>query len=782
MPTHLPFPDELVSPAVKETRQYQVDYVKAAYYATSRFGGRLFETNAEYDALVEFGQGHCSVDNIKTLFGIIRQNTNPDFDGPESLINTDIKALSIGSRYVNRAVAKMTSLNYDIIIGANDIATMEEVKDYEAAVKAYYRLSDWMKAVKIDPQEFFPDIDIASLPDYSDEMLFQGKVNPKVKKIIDAEKTIQLLHYVNNTREKLRQVCWDIVVIGRGHFEVYIDEKGIPRLKRIDPKYWFGSYVDNEDFSKQEYAGYIEFISVNQFKKEASGHLSSDEIKEIVEHYSYVASINPAFINQEAQRWDGLGYIPVARYYFLSNDTRTYLVNKTKFGNPAIIEVDNDYKISEESLNESTRLIKNEVTSVYGGTWIINSDVVYTPGSDKPESFRKEYPRTNLVDISLPIKTFAPNMKYGRVVSFTAQLLEPIFMANVAWNKIKEIIAKGWMGTREIDLNQLEKVSIGRGGKSWSAREVYEYFKMSGELVKRGQLNKHDQSYGEAVRDIQAGLTLTDYFNTFTMAIRICESMTGTNLAEQFDQPDRLAVGVMEASASSGDLDMEYLYSGHDEIYEAASHGLLLLAQQAKRNKVKIASLIPALGRSTLEYYEVPDHMAYTEHGLFIKRRKSEVQERAEFLLDVREAVRMGSITISDSAYLRNVENLKEAREMMAIREQQNMRINQQAEAANQQAALEANAQAAQLKTQGKMQEQAQKGDIDKEIVALNGEIQKQLAYINKSMEAQGKAFSDQMKVLSKKQEGIVKMITTAMTNRVEEMKVDKRPDRSPRD
>lgn len=775
MPTHLPFPDEFVSPETKETKEYQLQYARAMYSASNRFGGQLFQSDSEYDALVEFAQGHASVDNIKKLFGIIRNNTDPTFDGPESLINTDIKSLSIASRYINRAVAKMTSLNYDIVIGANDIATMDEVKDYEAAVKAYYRLKDWMTAVKIDPQEFFPDIDLATLPDYSDEMLFQGKVNPKVKKIIDAEKTIQLLHAINNTREKLRQVCWDIVVIGRGHFEIYTDEKGIPRIKRIDPKYWFGSYVDNEDFSRQEYAGYIEFITINQFKKEAKGYMSDKEIKEVADHYSYVNSVNPVFINQESRRWDGLGYIPVARYYFLSNDERTYLVNQTKFGNPAITEVPNNYSVPEQNLNESTKVITNEVTSVYGGTWIIDSDVVYNHG-------RKQYPRTNLVDISLPIKTFAPNMKYGRVVSFTAQLIEPAFMVNVAWNKIKEIIAKGWMGTREIDLNQLEKVSIGRGGNAWSAREVYEYFKMSGELIKRGQINKHDQSYGEAVRDVSTGLTLTDHFNTFTMGIRIMESMTGSSLVEQFDQPNRLAVGVMEASASAGDLDMEYLYTGHDELYEQASSGMLLLTQEAKKNKVKIAGLIPALGRSTLEFYEVPDHLAYTDHGLFIKRQKSEGQLKAEFLLDVREAVKIGSITLSDSAYLRNIENLKEAREMMAIREQQNRRLSQQAEARNQQAALDANAQASQLKTQGKMEEQAQQGQIDKEITILNGEIQKQIVQINQQMDAQGKQFSEQMKMMIKKQEGINKMITTAMTNRVDEMKVDKRADKSPED
>lgn len=777
MPSHLPYPDEFVSPDVKAGHDFQLDYVRAMYYTTNRYGGRLYQDESDFDALVEFAQGRTSVEDLKRLFGYIRNNTNPLFDGPESLMYTDLRALNLGAKYVNRCVAKMVALNYEITLGATDITTVDEIKDYQSMVKAFYRLKSWMETVKIDPQEMFPDLDIGSLPKFEDEMMLQGKINPKIKKIIDAEKTIQLIHTISKMRQQLRQVSWDIAVIGRGHFHTFLNENNIPRIKRINPKYWFGSYVDNEDFSLQENAGFIDFITINQFRKEAHGHLSPREIEEVASHYSYVNSpMTPGYNARQIRHWDGLGYIPVVRYYFLSNDERTYRVQNNRFGNPSIIQVENGYEIPEgEQVGKDTRIINNRYTTVYGGTWVIDSDVLYNFGP-------KNYPRTNLVDLSLPIKTYAPNMREGRVVSFTSQILEPAFMANVAWNKIKEILAKGWMGVRQVDIGQLEKVSIGRGGREWSPREVYEYMNMSNTLLKRGKINQYDQSYGEAVADINAGLKLADYFSAFTTSVQIMESMTGTAIGEAFNQPDRLAVGVMEASLASGDLDMEYMYNAHDEIYEQASSQLLLLAQEAKRNKATIAHLIPALGKSTLEYWEVPDHMAYTEYGLYIKRLKSQDQMRLEFLLDVREAVKMGMITMSDSAFLRNVENLKEAREIMAQREEQNQRRQQEAMAVNQQMALQANAQAAQLKTQGKMQEQAQQGDIDKEIVILTGQINAQIAQINKTMDAQAKAFSDQIKLITKKQEGTDKLLIGAMRNRVEEKKVDKRADKSPED
>lgn len=760
------YPNEFVAPREKELKAYHLQYAQALYYSSNRYGSRLFEDDSEFDALVEFAQGRASIDRMAKLFGRFAGSNNPQLDGPESLMRMDLAPLQIVPKYVNRAVSKMTGLDYDINIAAIDVATIDEIRDYESAINAFYRIKDWMTKVKLNPQEFFPELDIASLPEVPDEMLYNAKVNSKIKKIISAEKTIKLAHKINNMRQRLREVCWDIVVIGRGHMETFPDENLIPRIKRINPKYWMGSYIDNEDFSTQENAGYIDFITINQFRKEAFQYMSSAEMEEICDHYSNLNSpLHSTY--RHSQNFDGLSYIPVLRYYFLSNDQRTYRVQNNSFGNPTIKEVANGYEYQGKDMPKDLQIIENQYTSVYGGTWIIDSDVVYGQG-------RKSYPRTNLVNLSLPIKTFAPNMKQGRVVSYTSQMIEPVFMANVAWNKIKEIIAKGWMGIREIDFNQLEKVSLGNGGNQWTPRQVYEYFLMSNTLIKRGgAINQYDQSYGDGVRDVQGGLMLTDYMNTFSTAIRMLESQSGSTLAEQFEQPDRLAVGVQEDSARSADIDMEWLYNAHDEIYEQASHQLLLLAQEAKKNKVKIAGVIPALGKSTLEYFEVPDELAYTEYGLFFKRLKNLTQIWGEFYLDVREALRADKISLSDSAFLRNIDNWKEAQEMLGIREENYARKRAKIEQVNQNAALEANSQAAQLKTDGKLQEQGQQGQIDAELIKLQGQIQERLKKIEMAFDNQGKQFGEQMKLMTKKQEGIDRMVHQTIRARGENQKAE---------
>src|SRR5690606_22490539 len=257
------------------------------------------------------------------------------------------------------------------------------------------------------------------------------------------------------------------------------------------------------------------------------------------------------------------------------------------------------------------------------------------------------------------------------------------------------ILARGWMGFREIDFNQLEKVALGKGGKEWTPRQVYMHLLQTDTLVKRGQVNRYDQKIGDAIGTNPSGLTLADYFSTFTACINLLESMTGTSAVESDSVPDRLAVGVMRASAAAAEIDMEYLYNAQDQIYQAVNHQLLLLMQEAKRNKVKIQGFIPSLGKGNLQFYEVPDDIAYCEYGIIQERQPTE-EEWILFYQDVSIAVKAGTeglpggISIADSALLRELDNLKQARQIMALRQQLYERKMQQQKMQDQQMNIEA--------------------------------------------------------------------------------------------
>jgi hypothetical protein len=679
------FPNEDVHPDRKLHPKYILQYGKAIHNNGTRFG-QPWGDDDQFDTLMSIAQGNLSIENIRKMFGYFRDPSDASEDGSRALAYIDVKVLNLATKYINRAVAKMVNNHYDLQLEGIDPTSVDRKKSYEASVKAYYNFRGFLAKMKIDPKEFFPDLDIEVLPEHPDELLFEMLTNHKVKEAIEAELGLQLLHEMNDFEQTRRLVDRFITIVGTGHVHCYRDRNGVPREELINPKYYVGSYFDREDYKDQEYAGFYDFPTVSQFRQEARGWIPDDEIENIVSHYmNQNTTRNVSHPSSNVRDYDGLDYIPVLRFYFLSNDKRKHVVRKNQFNNDTIMEPRPNWKPKDGERVVAT--YDTEYTCVYGGVMVLDTDWVYDYG-------QKMVPKSNLVEVKLPIVSVSPNYYEGKTVSFLSQMIEPLYMINVAHNKIKEVLAKGWFGIMEIDFTELESVALGAGGKKWTARTVYQHFLKTGRLIKRGAVNKHDQKYGNsAVSVSQSGVQLADYFNTFTTYVNVLEAMIGTAAAESSQQPDRLAVRVAQMSQNVGDLDMEYLYNADQTIFRNVSHVMLLLLQQAKADGVGIEGFISALGQQ----FSVPEDIAYCDFGMFLQRAPGP-DEWADFFEDLRKGLDKGIITHLDSAYIREVKNLKKARQILGQRIKVNERKAAQAAQQNNQMAMDANKAATQEK------------------------------------------------------------------------------------
>jgi len=775
------FPSEFVSPSDKEENKYGLAYAEAMYYSSNRQGARLLYDDEEYDALIALAQGRQSVDNIKNLFGHFTdssvnapQGPNDNIDDSEGdLAYIDIQVLNLAPKYINRAVGRLQAIKYDITASVLDVKSIDQEKNFKKQLTAFYDLKQWMDTIGLNAQEMFSDIDVSKIPEEPDEMLFEMNTNPKVKKIIKAEKLLKIIHYNNNWTQLSREVDWDHVVIGKGFIHNYLDENGVNREERINPKWAVYPYSESEAWDV-DYFGFIDFVPFSQFIRESAKEFTVKEQQEIMKEFGRDNNyLNTGERGLDGDRYDGMRYVPVMRYYFLSEDRKVYDSKISKnTGNRILVERAYDYTVDEDMAHLYTpegpnKIIPNTYTSLYAGNYIIGSERVYNHR-------REEYPKTTLVDMKAPIVAFAPNYKEGRVVSLAAQLIEPIYMVNVAWNKIKDVLAKGWMGVREIDLSRFEQVALGKSGRKWSEREVYKHLLKTNTMVVRGGTSQYGQD-GPAIKDTVGGLQLADYFTTLSTALRLMDELTGTSSFEGSNPPERLAVGVANANLAASHEGMEYLYNAHEWMYLECSKRQLLLAQMSHKQGNKVAG--SALGK----YFEMDDDLAYSEIGLMLTRKPTD-QEWIEFYQDIREAVKLDKLRGSDSAFIREVDNLKEARRVLAIREEKYARIKakegQQIQA-NEMAKIDA---ANQGKVQGKLAEINAKKEADKEMAILDGQIKEMLmakeygynASINKD-----KGIADLAKT---KQQGTDRILTQGVKNIVEKQKVEKREDKSPED
>lgn len=765
------FPPEYISPKEKEKPWYGLQYAWAMYGTSNRMGPRFFWGGDDYgyDSLMEVAQGRQSVDNIYQRFGFFNHGQD---DGESQLAYIDIQVLNLAPKYINKAVAKMQKYSYDVSVDAVDPVSVDEKAAYGASIQAFYRTNEWLHTIGVDVKTMFPELDVDMLPKFMDELIFDATVNPKIKKEIWAEIAVKLLHYINEFQQVMREYDWNVVVFGRGHIHFYDDENGIPRCQNINSRHFIGSYVDNESYQDQEYAGFFDFITANQLRKEmlADG-FTEEEIQAIVDKWTYGPYQNSMGLYGNFNRYDGLTYIPVLRFYFRSEDNRSFVTKKNEnYGNDILLEKSFNYT-PEENVQQyfqkgERRIIRNSYTSIYGGAWVIDTDVVFGYG-------RKHYPRLKLVNATLPIKSFAPNQKEGRTVSFTAQMIEPLYMINVAHNKIKEILAKGWMGIREIDFSQLEKVALGKGGQQWTPRDVYEHFLKTNTLIKRSQTNQYEQRVaGSAVEDRQSGLLLADYFTTITTYINILEQMTSTAVVDSITVPDRLSATAAKQSALTADVEMEWLYNGHENMYLQGTHMMLLMMQESLRDKRKIEGFIPAMGKSQGSYFDAPEALAYCEFGLTLSRRPTE-EQWAQFYGDVAIALQNQEISLADSVFLREIDNLKQARQIMVIRARQYKREKQEEAKFNNDLAIQSNQAAAESKLQGEIAKEREKGEILKEVEALKlkGQLFLQQA---KTRDAYNlTTVENQSKERIKRQEGLDTIIKESMRSRAERYKSD---------
>jgi hypothetical protein len=144
-------------------------------------------------------------------------------------------------------------------------------------------------------------------------------------------------------------------------------------------------------------------------------------------------------------------------------------------------------------------------------------------------------------------------------------------------------------------------------------------------------------------------------------------------------------------------------------------------------------------------FFTAPERLAYCEYGMTMTRQPGP-EEWAEFYLQVEVALKDGRIDISDLMYLREVDNIKQARQLMAIREKiYRRRMREEAALAVKQQ-TESNTQAAMDKLNNDLTVLREKGKIDAALKELDGSIQMRLldqkdrnAFMSKRLESQTK-------------------------------------------
>jgi len=618
--------------------------------------------------------------NVARFLGA-RQNDQLASYGINSI---DPQLVNLCPKFVNNVHGKLMNFQYEIGVDVIDSVSMDEKKQLRAELEAYVKLKDFFQGIGVEFEQVRKESGIEELPDTQEDIELIMTNTYKHYEAMRAEIELKQIHNMNDWDAIKSKFIWELIVQGQSGVRTFVDERGDIREEWFPMNRFMCSYAESEDFDKLTHAGFIDFITVDQFFAEARDYLPEKEIMELIKNYSTtnfaMSAESPVTIIPQ-QGSGSTKYMRIMRFQFLEEDVENYVEKQDGDGNWIIEKKKAGFVIAEEEKKFYEQGLKKHfrttIKSKYGGTWVVGTHTVYDYGIIQQGD-----------DVRLDYHVYAPNMRNGRVTSLVAQIREPIEMIAVAWTRLKDILGKGYNGKLEINLDMIADLSMGKGGTAPSFKTALDLFMMNDVVLSKNKRNAHDQNVGNAMNVLNIGLSATEYVNTIDMAINMIRNICGVNELSDGSTPKAGTLnGVMEMSNDATNTNLQYMYRAYNSVYKRTSLAILGYWKQMPSNE--------AWERK----YDIGINAATT------------AQEWAAFYQSLEKQIAVplidGGLKYSDWIELHNVKNLKQAEFLAKNRCRKNMAEARAIQSEQMKQQQEQSSQAAQMANQAKQEQMA---------------------------------------------------------------------------
>lgn len=671
---------KILSQEEKSRPDYGLRAVQQMYGTFTNSAIGIGYNSIDYIKNMDLALGRPSqfIDNVARFLGY-RQN---DMLSNQGINSIDPQIVNLAPKFINHVHGKLMNFQYEVGVDVIDATSIDEKKQLKAELEAYVKLKDFFSGVGVQFEQIKKESGIEELPDTMEDVQLIMTNTYKHYEAMRAELELKKVHNMNDWESIKSKFIWELLVQGQAGVRTYLDEKGNIREEWFPMNRFLCSYSESEDFDKLSHAGFIDYITVDQFFGEARDTLTEEEMFDLIKTYATtnfaMNSETPSFILPQ-QGTGNVKYMRIMRFQFIEEDVENYVQFKDKDGNVVISKKKAGFKIApEERIKYETGEkvhIQASTKTKYGGTWIVGTNKVYDYGIIQQGD-----------DVRVDYHVFAPNMRNGRVTSLVAQIREPLEMISVAWTRFKDIMGKGYNGKLELNLDLLADLSLGKGGTAPNWKHALDLFTINDIVLAKGKRNIHDQNVGSAVSILNQGLGAQDFVNAIELGISMIQNICGVNPLTVGDSPKAGTLnGVFEMSNDATTTNLQYLFRAYNSVYKRASLAILGYWKQ------------------------IPSNMAWEREYDVGVTAATTAQEWAAFYEGLARQIQTplidGGLKYSDYVRLRNVKNLKQA-EFLAIKLcRDNMAKAQAMQQETMQLQAQQNQQAAQIANQAKMEQ-----------------------------------------------------------------------------
>ena len=729
--TYSTFPSPLIDPRSK-AYDYIMAYAKAAWQdgksytpATMFYYGRT-----RLAEIRQYGMGKQSVSKYKKiLLG--------DEVTDKTSFNVDWNPISFLTKFREIAISKILQRDFDIEAFCVDpLAKSEEDAHFnQMKIKIMMRQaaekmqSEVSGNSMLQPQQ--------GEPEDMEQLLMQMKYGYKHQKAMESELGISLIQQQNNISEIRKRVCENLFDYGIGGYKEWIDPNGMVKFREIVPENLITSYCTKNDFSDMVHWGEVLFVSV----ADLAPYFSSEQLDYICNNVAgkYGNPNSYPITNVVGRTWDRFK-VAVFDMEFIDWDTTVYKKeidgrdnlrnNKTDFANYGNAETIEFFKGQPEpKYMSTTRKVVRKCK------WLIGTEMMYDWGLQ--ENMKRK--QSSWWDTSLSCHLYAWNFYNMQFSGITERLITIEDNLCLTWYKLQNLKNKLIPYLIKLDINALEGVNFGKGGKKMTPADLVDFMLQEFVVLYRSSdlLSKnpnYDPARIEATGQLAAFKML---YEEFRELLQLMRDVTGLNEFTDGSTPNaKTLVPGINAAVQSTNNALYLIMNADKQLMNRLSDAIVQRIQVAVKSG-KVEGYTKALGTDTVKFYQISPDISNYELGIFVKDAPS-YEERQAFYADLNLKDSQGLIDPADKIIVMSCTNLKQAAELLAynIQKRQEQAHVRQMQLVQEQTA--GNAQVAEATETMKQDTLTLQGQMDIQKIIIEKQMEYKIEEMKKSIDLEG--------------------------------------------
>lgn len=650
------FPPHNVSPKKKADKEWGNQAAHAIFYhSTNSSAPSLFWNDRDsYSTFMKYAFGEQDPNLYKPALHINAKNQQHSFIGS---IRWTIK--NYATKRVQATVSRIFNRKYDPVATAIDPMSSDRRESFKSALKLWSKEQAWLQErQQMIGVDLLPEgVDISMLPENDEDLelyMQDYKLNNEIMTELGIKYHMNELDF-DGIKEKFDQY---ITILPVAAVWCGLDRNNMPVVKTLNPARVLSPRSEFNDFKRMGYCGYVDDYTVAEFRLLAGNEFPEDELQRIVAEFSRKGDYHSMhFANEYPQTDRDVDTIQVMHFEVPTVDEYVYLQRTDKYGNERTVEKPYDYYRGKEdtfrsNYNGSRAIKRPKKQTVYGGYWIVGSDIVFG------------YGEKNYLKGELGYKLRASNMLNGRTTCLLKQMKPCLDNLETYDKKIQQLVASATPRIIKIDLFALRKASFKMQGKDMQTQDLLEMFFQTGVII----TDTSDQSTGDTRKPIEVfkgGISddIVRYVDLMKNELEQLDEIIGYNRVSSGASlaPDTGARVAQQMDLTT-DVNLDHLYRADKglckEVYKALAH--------LHRISVRMNPdyYVPILGEEAVTI--ILTSAPFDEIGIDVEARPTQ-EEWNNFYNEINEMVVGGLIQPEDRVALRRFQSLKQAESYLRV-------------------------------------------------------------------------------------------------------------------